>query len=122
MSNIELDKDSYIYEKNLLVKFNGDKDRANLALDELKNALSDAKENYVEIDKEYPDDTYESLNINQKFAFDLVREHYEGRLLDENGNPKEQLLGVVAGKAGTGKSKLIRAMKSYLKKELVLGS
>jgi len=51
-----------------------------------------------------------------------VKEHNEGTLLDENGHPKEQLLGIIAGKAGTGKSKLIRAMKSYLGNQLVLGS
>ena len=42
-------------------------------------------------------------------------------MVDENGNQK-QLLGIIAGKAGTGKSKLIRTLKGYLKDELVLAS
>ena len=56
----------------------------------------------------------ESFSEMQKPAYDIITKH------SKNSSEKEALLLIINGVAGTGKSYLIKALKSYLKQKCVI--
>lgn len=55
-----------------------------------------------------------SFSKMQKLAYDIITEH------SKSTSEKKALLLIINGVAGTGKSYLIRALKSYLKQKCVI--
>ena len=65
------------------------------------------------------DQLFQGVNINlfsdeQRLAYDIITTH------SNKIKPKEPLWLIINGVAGTGKSYLIRALKSYLKQKCVI--
>ena len=65
-----------------------------------------------------------TLNNEQKLAFDIITNHYKkthtGYVQAEQVNDNKQLLMIIYGTAGTGKSYLIHAIASQLKEDCCL--
>jgi hypothetical protein len=60
-----------------------------------------------------------ALNHAQRLAYNIVKDFYD-RPADDNGNRQRQLLMIITGTAGTGKSFLIRALDSLLGSSLLI--
>ena len=66
---------------------------------------------------------YENLGIDQKEAFDVIAAHLlEQSCVKSETNPDGQLRMIVSGAAGTGKSKLIRAVVFYTRMQFGYGN